>query len=72
MAVQVEAHILHQYAEDFYGKELKVLVIGFIRPEMGFSSLDELISRIQTDIGIASAQLDQLDADSLAKKGWWV
>ena len=29
--VTVEAHILHGYPEDFYGRHLRVLVSGFLR-----------------------------------------
>ena len=54
----MEAHLLHEYAEDFYGKEMRVLACGFIRPEMRMPSLPALVARIRTDISIASAQLD--------------
>lgn len=69
--VQVEAHILHKYAGDFYGEELKLLVVGFLRPEMQFSGLDDLINRIHTDIGLAQNQLAQQDAREVAPEGWW-
>lgn len=57
MPLQVEAHILHTYANDFYGKELRVVVLGFIRPEMKMTSLDMLITRIKVDIALASEVL---------------
>jgi riboflavin kinase len=56
--VTVEAHIVHKYLEDFYGKNLKVVALGYIRPEMKFSGLQSLLTRIKTDIGIAKNQLD--------------
>jgi len=34
-----EVHILHDYPSDFYGKELRVVMLGFIRPEYNYSSL---------------------------------
>ena len=34
-----EVHIIEQFAEDFYGDELRVVVSGFIRPEKDFPSL---------------------------------
>lgn len=59
--VSVEVHILHTFkAEDFHGKHLKVSVLGFIRPEIKFSGLPELLERINTDIGIAKSQLDTM------------
>jgi hypothetical protein len=33
-------------------------VLRVCRPEMKFSGLDELLARINTDIGIAKSQLD--------------
>ncbi|XP_015363817.1 PREDICTED: putative riboflavin kinase isoform X2 [Diuraphis noxia] len=34
----MEIHILKQFDEDFYGSNLKVKVVGFIRPELNFNS----------------------------------
>lgn len=56
--LQIEVHILGEYAEDFYGEQLKVTVLGFVRPEIKFNGLDELVNRIFQDIGIAKQQLD--------------
>jgi len=46
-----EPWLLHDFGgEDFYGAEINVLVLGFIRPESGeFSSLEALIDRIKED-----------------------
>ena len=68
---QVEAHILHTYGDDFYGEALKLLVVGFIRPEMQFAGLDDLINRIHTDIGLAQNQLARQDPRQCAPQGWW-
>lgn len=54
----VELHILHQYESDFYGLPLKAVVLGYIRPEMKFNGLPQLLNRIKADIGIARVQLD--------------
>jgi riboflavin kinase len=35
----VEVHILKAYESDFYGKEIRVIVIGFLRPMLKFDSL---------------------------------
>ena len=69
--MQVEAHILHKYANDFYGEGLKLAVLGFVRPEMAFTGLDDLINRIQMDIGIASSQLDS-GALAPVPEDWWL
>ncbi|KAI9335477.1 riboflavin kinase [Obelidium mucronatum] len=48
-----EVHILHKFEEDFYGKELRVIVAGYIRPEKNYTSLDALINDINFDIKVA-------------------
>ena len=35
----IEAHLLHHFEGDFYGQELKLIVLGYIRPEENFNSL---------------------------------
>lgn len=62
----VEVHILHKYSqEEFYGSQLRVVVSGFIRPEIKFAGLPQLLARIKTDIGIAKSQLDEPEAAAL-------
>ena len=56
--VSVEVHIMHSFPEDFYGKRIKVLVLGYLRPEMKFENISVLLNRIQTDIGLSKSQLD--------------
>lgn len=34
-----ETHIIHSFENDFYGSELSVVILGFIRPEKNFPSL---------------------------------
>ncbi|XP_014798149.1 PREDICTED: riboflavin kinase-like [Calidris pugnax] len=54
----VETHIIHTFKEDFYGEILSIVIIGYIRPEKNFDSLEALISAIQEDIEEAKRQLD--------------
>ncbi|XP_043677146.1 riboflavin kinase [Vespula pensylvanica] len=54
-----EVHILETFPNDFYGKELKVIVTGYIRKEKDFASIDELIKEIKNDIMIAEKELDK-------------
>lgn len=54
----IEVHVMHAYRNDFHGKRVKVIVLGYLRPELKFSGLKELLHRINTDIGIARSQLD--------------
>jgi riboflavin kinase len=39
-----EVHILHEYKGDFYGKELRTVILGFVRPEYNYASLGTSIS----------------------------
>lgn len=55
----METHILHEYAKDFYGQELKLVILGYLRPERNFGSLDELIGTIKNDIAQAKVELDK-------------
>lgn len=55
----METHILHEYQSDFYGQELKVIILGYLRPEKNFSSLNELIEAIKNDISEANGELDK-------------
>ncbi|KAJ3317511.1 riboflavin kinase [Boothiomyces sp. JEL0866] len=34
-----EVHIIHQFEQDFYGEELKVIILGYIRPELNYTTL---------------------------------
>jgi riboflavin kinase len=65
-APTVEVYILHTYSqEEFYGCRLRVVAAGFVRPEIRFAGLQQLLGRIRTDIGIAKAQLDEPQAAAL-------
>ncbi|KAA0196574.1 Riboflavin kinase [Fasciolopsis buskii] len=53
-----EAHLLHQFAEDFYGSLIQLVILKYHRPERDFKSLDALIHCIQDDIEAAHRYLD--------------
>jgi riboflavin kinase len=54
----VEPHILYTFTGDFYGATLRLLIVGYIRPEANFSSLEALIAAIHSDIDRARDALD--------------
>ncbi len=62
----VEPHLLHSFPEDFYGQELRLVVSGYLRPELNFPSLDALIAAIHSDIETARAELDREGQRALA------
>lgn len=55
----VEVHLLHKFENDFYGKQIKVIFTGYIRPEKDFTSTEELIKEIKNDIAIADKELQK-------------
>ncbi|KAJ8504824.1 hypothetical protein OPV22_005710 [Ensete ventricosum] len=54
----IEPWLLHDFGEDFYGEELRLAIVGYIRPEANFPSLESLIARIHEDGRIAEKALD--------------
>ncbi len=52
-------HIIHHFDDDFYGQELRVLVLGYIRPEKNYNNVDELIKDIRNDMNIAITSLEK-------------
>ncbi|KAL6874995.1 hypothetical protein J3F83DRAFT_729470 [Trichoderma novae-zelandiae] len=57
-----EVHILHSFASDFYGAHMRLLILGFIREEKDYSSLEALIEDINFDCEVAKK--------SLSREGW--
>lgn len=55
----METHILHEYNRDLYGCLLKVIIVGYLRPEKNFDSLEALVSTIKNDISEANLELDK-------------
>lgn len=52
-----EVHIIHKFEQDFYGKSLKVIVAGFIRPQYNYTSLESLVDDIKEDMNVAQRSL---------------
>merc|ERR1712176_1596896 len=65
-AKTVEPWILHEFSEDFYDCELRMIVCGYVRPEVKFDGLDPLIKAIREDGEFCSAALDEPDVAALA------
>ena len=66
----VEAHIMHEFENDFYGEPMRLLLMGFIREERKFSGIDELLATIKADIEKARTALDGPPYDALAAAPW--
>jgi len=67
----METHILHQFPEDFYGSNMKVCLVGYIRDERNFNSLDELKEAINTDIETAEKELGKTEYLSLVQNNYF-
>lgn len=37
-----EVHIMHEFRSDFYGHPMKVVILGYIRPELDYTSRGSL------------------------------
>ncbi|KAJ7276163.1 riboflavin kinase [Mycena haematopus] len=48
-----EIHIMHEFRSDFYGYDMKALVLGYIRPELDYTSREALIEDIEVDKRVA-------------------
>ncbi|KAI5645759.1 riboflavin kinase domain-containing protein [Phthorimaea operculella] len=57
--MSVETHVLHKFDQDFYGSHLKIAIVGYLRGEKNFDSLDDLIAEIKQDIENGSNKLDE-------------
>jgi len=61
----VEAYILHEFQEDFYGQNMKLLLCGFLRPMYKFPTMDDLVRAINNDCKVGSEGLDEKEMKEL-------
>jgi riboflavin kinase len=54
-----EVHVLHRFAADFYGVDMRLLILGFIRDEKDYAGLDALIDDLNFDCRAARTSLDR-------------
>ena len=57
-----EVHVLHKFSQDFYDAHMRLLILGFIREEKDYKSLEALIEDINFDCHVAKK--------SLAREAW--
>ncbi|CAN6671128.1 riboflavin kinase [Trichomonascus vanleenenianus] len=48
-----EIHIIRDFKKQFYGARMKLIVLGYIRPELDYISKEALIDDINMDIKVA-------------------
>lgn len=57
----METYVLHSFNRDLHGCLLKVCIVRYLRPEMNFNSLDDLIKAIKGDVSQAERELEKPD-----------
>ncbi|KAF4595630.1 Riboflavin kinase [Ophiocordyceps camponoti-floridani] len=71
-----EVHVLHPFTIDFYDAHMRLLILGFIRPELDYDGLDALIKDINMDCDVARNSLNReawrLPAASPAGADWLI
>ncbi|KAL0070942.1 riboflavin kinase [Marasmius tenuissimus] len=66
-----EIHIMHEFKNDFYGIEVKAVVLGYIRPELDFTSREALIEDIEMDKRVAIKSLDRPEYKKYANDSYF-
>jgi riboflavin kinase len=54
-----EVHVLDKFTSDFYDVHMRLLILGFIREEKDYKSLEALIEDINFDCEVAKKSLDR-------------
>jgi len=57
----METYIMNEFENNFYGKELKVVVVGYLRPMKNYETLTELVEAIKKDVKQADILLDKIE-----------
>lgn len=52
-----EVHIIHKFDSNFYGAKIKYALLGYIRPELNYTTKEALIEDINLDIKMAKDAL---------------
>ncbi|KAJ4988293.1 riboflavin kinase [Stagonosporopsis vannaccii] len=66
----IEIHILANFDKDFYGAELSLVILGFIRPEYDYVSKEALVEDIREDIRVAQRSLAREAYQKCQEDGW--
>ncbi|CAL3969464.1 unnamed protein product [Diplocarpon coronariae] len=54
-----EVHVIQQFEKDFYGSEMRLEILGFVRRELDYVSVEALIEDIRMDIEVARRSLER-------------
>lgn len=59
--VTVEPHFIHQFPSDFYGRTVRLVILGRIRDSIAFTTLENLIDTIKNDIKITLTNIEKAE-----------
>ena len=65
-----EVHVLHEFKKDFYGSEMAIVILGFIRPEYDYVDVEALIGDIKMDCEVAKRSLGREGWEKGREDGW--
>lgn len=67
-----EVHILtpQPFIHDFYGAHMNLLILGFIRPELDYESVEALVMDIKLDIEVSKRSLEREAYKAFAEEPW--
>jgi len=54
----VESYIMHEFGEDFYGQQISLVILAYLRPMDKYEGLDKLIRAIERDVRVGDTALD--------------
>lgn len=63
-----EMHVMHKFRSNFYGSLVSYQVLGYIRPELNYTTKEALIEDINIDIKIALEALDMPEYKKFASR----
>lgn len=61
---------MQRFEKDFYGCEMRLSVLGFVRKELDYVSLEALVGDIRTDIEVAGRSLEREGWRVEGERGW--
>ncbi|KAK7204041.1 hypothetical protein BZA70DRAFT_281371 [Myxozyma melibiosi] len=69
--LSAEVHVVHKFRAQFYGAKIKLAVLGYIRPESDFVSVEALVEEIMRDIEYAKEKLGEDGFREFVEDGFW-
>ena len=61
---------MQRFEKDFYNAMMNLSILGFIRPERGYESVQALVEDINTDIEVARRSLERGAYQNGKEDGW--